>query len=80
MDYSGIEYFDDEVRNVMKYELKTGDVLFTNRGTAIRSGVFKEQNKICIPSANLTVIRPGAMLNGKYLSIFMESSVDLKGC
>ena len=78
MDYSEIEYFDDEVRNVMKYELKTGDVLFTNRGTAIRSGVFKEQNKICIPSANLTVIRPGAMLNGKYLSIFMESPVGQK--
>ena len=78
IDYSEIEYFEDEVRNVMKYELKTGDVLFTNRGTAIRSGVFKEQNKICIPSANLTVIRPGTMLNGKYLSIFMESPVGQK--
>ena len=75
LDYAAIDCFQDEIRNVLKYELAEGDVLVTNRGTAIRAGVFEKQDKVCIPSANLTAIRPKEALNGKYLSIFIESPV-----
>ena len=75
LDYTAMDYFQDEIRNVLKYELTEGDVLLTNRGTVVRAGVFEKQDKVCIPSANLTAIRPKEALNGKYLCIFIESPV-----
>ena len=55
-----------------------GDVLVTARGTTVKIAVFEEQSSICIPSANLNVIRPKNTLNGTYLKLFLESFVKTK--
>lgn len=78
IDYSNIDYVDDEERRVSRYVLQDGDVLVTARGTTVKVAVFKAQPTICIPSANINVIRPKEMLNGTYLKLFLESPVGVK--
>ena len=77
IDYYNLDCFEEEKRKIKRYELQTDDVLVTSRGTAIRAAVFVEQDKTCIASANLTVIRPGKQLRGKYLRVFLESPVGI---
>ena len=76
--YDGLDFIDEEERNIAKYALKNGDVLVTARGTTIKIAVFQEQDYICIPSANINVIRPKNILNGTYLKLFLESPVGMK--
>ena len=78
IDYSGLDYIVDEERKVSRYILQTGDVLVTARGTTVKIAVFEEQSSICIPSANINVIRPKDTLNGTYLKLFLESPVGTK--
>lgn len=78
IDYSGLDYVSDEERKVARYVLKDGDVLVTARGTTIKIAVFDEQTTVCIPSANINVIRPKEVLNGTYLKLFLETAVGTK--
>lgn len=78
IDYDGLDQIEEEERKVSRYLLKDGDVLVTARGTTVKIAVFENQSMICIPSANINVIRPKAMLRGAYLKLFLESPVGMK--
>lgn len=78
IDYENLDWIDEEVRKVSRYILEDGDVLVTARGTTIKVAVFKKQQMVCIPSANINVIRPKEILQGTYLKIFLESPVGTK--
>lgn len=77
IDYRDMDTIDEEERKVKRYELITGDVVLSCRGTAIKSAVFKTQDKIVIASANLIVIRPKEKIKGEFIKIFFESPVGL---
>lgn len=78
IDYSNLDMIEEEKRNVSRYILNEGDVLVTARGTTVKIAVFEQQSTICIPSANINVIRPREMLRGAYLKLFLESPVGIK--
>ena len=77
VDYLNMDTIDEEERKVKRYELLTGDVVLSCRGTAVKSAVFTEQDKIIIASANLVVIRPKDKIKGEFIKIFFESPVGL---
>ncbi|MGI6308334.1 MAG: restriction endonuclease subunit S [Dethiobacteria bacterium] len=77
IDYRDMDTIDEEERKVKRYELITGDVVLSCRGTAIKSAVFETQGKTIIASANLIVIRPKEKVKGEFLKIFFESPVGL---
>ena len=77
IDYRDMDTIHEEERKVKRYELITGDVVLSCRGTAIKSAVFKTQDKIVIASANLIVIRPKEKIKGEFIKIFFESPVGL---
>lgn len=78
IDYESLDLIEEEERKVSRYLLEDGDVLVTARGTTIKIAVFEKQPIICIPSANINVIRPKEMLRGTYLKFFLESPVGIK--
>lgn len=78
INYENLALIEGEERKVWRYALEDGDVLVTSRGTAIKVAVFERQSMICIPSANIIVIRAKDMLRGMYLKLFFESSVGMK--
>ena len=78
IDYGSLDQIEEEERKVARYILEDGDVLVTARGTTIKIAVFEKQPMICIPSANINVIRPKDMLRGAYLKLFLESPVGKK--
>lgn len=78
IDYENLDLIEEEERKVSRYLLEDGDVLVTARGTTIKIAVFEKQSMICIPSANINVIRPKEMLRGAYLKLFLESPVGIK--
>lgn len=78
IDYSNLDYIDETERKVSRYLLKEGDILISSRGTILRVAIFEAQVFPCIPSSNLIVIRTGKGLHGKYLKIFLESSIGIK--
>ena len=78
INYDNLALIEEEERKVWRYALEDGDVLVTSRGTAIKVAVFERQSMICIPSANIIVIRAKDMLRGMYLKLFLESSVGMK--
>lgn len=77
IDYRDMDTIDEEERKVKRYELVTGDVVLSCRGTAIKSAVFETQDKTIIASANLIVIRPKEKVKGEFIKIFFESPVGL---
>ena len=77
INYKDMETIEEEERKIKRYELINGDVVLACRGTAIKSAVFKTQNKTIIASANLIVIRPKEKVIGEYLKMFLESPVGL---
>jgi hypothetical protein len=77
IDYSDLDTIEEEERKVKRYELSSGDVVLSCRGTAIKSAVFETQNKTIIASANLIVIRPKERVSGEYIKIFLESPIGL---
>lgn len=78
INYENLALIEGEERKVWRYALEDGDVLVTSRGTAIKVAVFERQSMICIPSANIIVIRAKDMLRGMYLKLFLKSSVGMK--
>ena len=78
IDYESLDQIEEEKRKVSRYILEDGDVLVTARGTTVKIAVFEKQPMICIPSANINVIRPKNMLRGAYLKLFLESPVGIK--
>lgn len=78
IDYDNLEQIEEEERKVSRYILEDGDVLVTARGTTVKIAVFVKQPMICIPSANINVIRPKEMLRGGYLKLFLEAPVGMK--
>lgn len=78
IDYKSLDLMEDEERKVARYALDEDDVLVTSRGTTIKTAVFEAQNRTCIPSANINVIRPKKGMRGAFLKLFLESPVGLK--
>ena len=78
IDYTSLETFNEDERKTAKYFLEDGDVLVTSRGTTVKIGVFEKQDKPCVASANINVIRPSKMIKGTYLKLFLDSSVGKK--
>ncbi|WP_368233677.1 restriction endonuclease subunit S [Anaerotruncus rubiinfantis] len=78
IDYAALDFIDEEERKVARYILEDGDVLVTSRGTTIKAAVFERQPFICIPSANLNVIRPHKGLRGEYLKLFLDTPAGEK--
>lgn len=77
IDYRNMDTIDEEERKIKRYELISGDVILSCRGTAIKSAVFESQDKIIIASANLVVIRPKKRVKGEFIKLFFESPVGL---
>lgn len=75
IDYENLETFEEEERKVKRYELQDGDVLLTCRGTTIKTATFERQNRICIPSVSLVVIRPKKDLQSRFLEIFFQTPI-----
>jgi len=75
--YAQLDTIAEEERKIKRYELLTGDVVLSCRGTAIKTAVFTAQEQTIIASANLIVIRPGEKVSGGYLKIFLESPTGL---
>lgn len=75
--YDNMDTIEEEERKIARYILKNNDVVLSCRGTAIKSAVFKEQNKIIIASANIIVIRPKEKAIGDYIKIFLESPTGM---
>ena len=77
IDYSNMDTIQEEERKIKRYELVSGDVVLSCRGTAIKSAVFVEQEKVIIASANLIIIRSKYKIVGEYVKIFLESPIGL---
>lgn len=77
INYRDMDTIDEEERKIKRYELYTGDVVLSCRGTAIKSAVFEAREQTIIASANLIVIRPKEKVKGEYIKIFFESPVGL---
>ena len=75
IDYTNMDSIEEDERKIKRYELDAGDVVLSCRGTAIKSAVFKKQDKTIIASANLIVIRPKEIIVGDYIKIFFESPI-----
>lgn len=70
INYTDLDTIDEEERKIKRYQLYTGDVVLSCRGTAIKSAVFQAQNKTVIASANLIVIRPKEKVKGEFIKYF----------
>lgn len=77
INYDSMDTIEEEERKIKRYELGSDDVLLSCRGTAIKSAVFKAQDKIIIASANVIVIRPKEKILGEYIKIFFESPIGM---
>lgn len=77
IDYRDMDTIAEEERKVKRYELMTGDVVLACRGTAIKSAVFSQQDKIIIASANLIVIRANEKVKGELIKFFLESPLGI---
>ena len=75
IDYTNMDSIEEDERKIKRYELDACDVVLSCRGTAIKSAVFKKQDKTIIASANLIVIRPKEIIVGDYIKIFFESPI-----
>ena len=75
--YLDMDTIEEDERKIKRYELASGDVVLSCRGTAIKSAVFEKQNKTIIASANLIVVRPKERVLGEYIKIFFESPIGL---
>ena len=75
--YVDMDTIEEDERKIKRYELLSGDVVLSCRGTAIKSAVFKTQDNTIIASANLIVIRPKERMLSEYIKIFFESPIGL---
>lgn len=77
INYEDMDTIHEEERKIKRYELINNDVVLSCRGTAIKSAVFTQQDKIIIASANVIVIRPKDKILGEYIKIFFESPIGM---
>ena len=77
INYSDMDTIEEDERKIKRYELSSGDVVLSCRGTAVKSAVFESQNKTIIASANLIIVRPNEKIKGEYIKIFFESPIGL---
>lgn len=77
INYENLDTVDEEERKVKRYELHTGDVVLSCRGTALKIAYFEAREKTIIASANLIVIRPNEQVKGEFIKMFLESPVGL---
>ena len=79
IDYTNIDFIEEDFRKVNNYILNDGDLLLSARGTTIKTAVFKKQAYPCIASSNLIVVRPKeTKLIATYLKIFLDSPIGVK--
>lgn len=79
VDYSSLDYLEEEERKVEKYILEDGDLLIPARGTVIRVAIFEKQSYPCIASSNVIVIRASdESLSTTYLKLFLDSPLGRK--
>lgn len=77
ISYIDMDTIKEEERKIKRYELYNKDVVFSCRGTSIKTAVFEKQDKTIIASANLIVIRPKEKLKSDYIKIFFESPIGM---
>ncbi|MEG1972146.1 MAG: restriction endonuclease subunit S, partial [Oscillospiraceae bacterium] len=77
IDYSSLEAIDEDRRKIKRYELNDGDIVLTCRGTAVKSALFKRQEKPVIASSNIVVIRVGEKVTSGYIFLFLQSPVGI---
>ena len=79
IDYSELDYIEEEERKVSNYLLNSGDLLIPARGTAIRIAIFEEQSFPVIASSNVIVIRANdGRLSTTFLKLFLDSPLGRK--
>lgn len=79
INYSSLDTIDGSESKLDRYLLEDGDVLITSRGTVIKTAVFKSQEKQCIASANINIVRTNKkVLLGAYLKLFLDSPAGNK--
>ena len=79
IDYASLDSIDEPENRVERYILEEGDVLITSRGTTVKIAVFKPQEKPCIASSNINVVRTNKkVLLGTYLKLFLDSPAGMK--
>ncbi|MGI6359069.1 MAG: restriction endonuclease subunit S [Bacillota bacterium] len=77
IDYTALDTIGEPPGKVARYVLAEGDVVLSCRGTAIKSAVFRQQERTVIASANLVVIRPGQSVLPAFLQVFLQSPLGL---
>ena len=70
-----MDTINEEVRKVKRYQLETGDILLTCRGTSNKVAVFPETEHVVIASANIIVLRIKEKIAPQYLKIFLDSPI-----
>ena len=79
VDFSNLRSIYEDERKNLRYELQSGDILLTSRGTDIRTAVFeKPDSQMYVAAAGLIVIRPTDTSMSKYLQIFFASEIGAK--
>ena len=73
--FADMDTINEEVRKVKRYQLETGDILLTCRGTSNKVGVFPETEHVVIASANIIVLRIKEKIAPQYLKIFLDSPI-----
>ena len=78
IDYDQLKSYDEKESLVLKYYLKSGDLLISSKGTQLKLAIFEEQNKPVVASSNFTIIRPSSKVRGYYLKLFFETETGRK--
>jgi restriction endonuclease S subunit len=73
--FDDMDTINEEVRKVKRYQLESGDILLTCRGTSNKVAVFPVTEHIVIASANIIVLRIKEKIAPQYLKIFMDSPI-----
>ena len=73
--FADMDTIHEEVRKVKRYQLETGDILLTCRGTSNKVAVFPETEHVVIASANIIVLRIKEKIAPQYLKIFLDSPI-----
>ena len=73
--FADMDTINEEVRKVKRYQLETGDILLTCRGTSNKVAVFPETDHVVIASANIIVLRIKEKIAPQYLKIFLDSPI-----
>ncbi|WP_418038780.1 N-6 DNA methylase [Paenibacillus xylanilyticus] len=72
-----LETIQEEERKVRRYEVLSGDLVMTCRGTQTKLAVFPGHSQMVIASANIIVIRFREQVDSMYAKMFLESPVGL---